>query len=224
MGIIVYYSNLKQKLFKEAILWLPFMESTNNSEQKDKPFLVVKPAIKTPLILLESSLIALFLNIPFLIFISTILMSFGFGSLFFTLIAFKLTANPNNLNPVEFIKAGIILQKLVFTPLGLVVTFIIFTFIVYQIIKAVLKKTEYRFYKDRVEYYHGFLVRSRKTLSYDKISNLGVREGIIERMFGLGTIFIDTAGYSRTGYELAMHNLENPNQIYEQLSKLITKK
>ena len=196
------------------------MEPTNNSEQKDKPFLVVKPAIKTPLILLESSLIALFFSVPFSIFNSTILLTFfGFGSLFF-----KLTAGPDNLNPGEFINAGFILQKLVIALLVFVVTFIIFTFVVYQIIKAVLKKTEYRFYKDRVEYYHGFLVRSRKTLSYDKISNLGVREGIIERMFGLGTIFIDTAGYSRTGYELAMHNLENPNQIYEQLSKLITKK
>lgn len=85
------------------------------------------------------------------------------------------------------------------------------------------KKTEYKFYKDKVEYYEGFLVKNRKTINYNKISNIGQRKGIFERMFGLGTIFIDTAGSSSTGHELSMSYLENPDKVYDWISKVASK-
>ncbi len=198
------------------------MEPTNNSEQKDKPFLVVKPAIKTPLLMIESFFIALIISFFFSVLSSVISVFFSFSTTFNKLN--NEFMNSNNFNPETFTRPEMIMPNLGLPAFVFLVSLIVFTFIVFSLMKARLRMMEYRFYPDRVEYFEGFLVRNRKVLSYDKISNLGVREGIIERMFGLGTIFIDTAGYSRTGYELAMHNLENPNQIYEQLSKLITKK
>ena len=89
--------------------------------------------------------------------------------------------------------------------------------------RASLKKTEYKFYADRVEYYEGFLVKNRKTINYDRISNVGQRKGILEGLFGLGTIFVDTAGYSHQGHELSIHYLDNPDQIYDWITRVVAR-
>ena len=96
--------------------------------------------------------------------------------------------------------------------------------IVFLFQRAALKKTKYIFYSDKVEFFDGFLVKNRKTINYDRISNIGQRKGIIEGWFGLGTIYIDTAGFSPRGHELMMRYLENPDRVYDKISKLTSKK
>jgi len=104
----------------------------------------------------------------------------------------------------------------------LLVPVIIF-FIAYYFIKKNYDATLYKFYSDRIEYYEGFLVKNRKTIHYNRISNIGQQTGIIEGYFKLGTVFIDTAGYSPKGHELAMHFLKNPDQVYDFISQTISK-
>ncbi len=110
---------------------------------------------------------------------------------------------------------------------GLIVNFILFIiafFINYYLQKKTLIKTQYKFYWNRIEYEEGFLVKNRKTITYDKISNIGQRKGIIEGFFGLGTIYIDTPGSSPKGHELSITYLENPDQVYDWISKVVSKK
>jgi len=60
--------------------------------------------------------------------------------------------------------------------IGLVIFIIIFGSILagtYYFTKMSLLKTEYRFYYNRVEYFDGFLVKNRKAVNYDRISNVG---------------------------------------------------
>jgi membrane protein YdbS with pleckstrin-like domain len=173
------------------------MENIQSYQNNQEKYQVIKPAIKTSLLLLQSFLYALvinmflgwFLSAP-LVFILSILGAKGIG-------------------------AGII---------GGITLFIIIFFIVFMLKKASLKKTEYRFYSNKLEYYEGFLVKNRKTINYDKISNIGQRTGIIEGWFGLGTIFIDTAGYSRKGHEVSMPFLENSDKIYDWITNVTSKK
>lgn len=122
---------------------------------------------------------------------------------------------------------------------GVIVQFCLILVSDFFLKKRSLEMTEYRFYEDKVEYFEGFLVRNRKTISYDKFGNLGQREGILERTFGLGTIFIDTAGQSsghslfykillgssnrkEREHEVSMNYIKSPNEIYDQLSRKIS--
>ena len=96
--------------------------------------------------------------------------------------------------------------------------------IIYFFTKITLENIEYKFYSNRVEYYDGFLVKNRKTINYDRISNISQIRGIIERMWGLGTIYIDTPGSSTLGHELSMSYLENSDQIYDWINQTTQKK
>lgn len=63
-------------------------------------------------------------------------------------------------------------------------------------------------------------MKNRKTIHYNKITNISQTKGVIENMFGLGTIYIDTAGSSPQGHELSMSYLKNSNEIYDWISKI----
>jgi membrane protein YdbS with pleckstrin-like domain len=174
------------------------METINTFQQAQEECQVIKPSIKTILLLLYAFGITLSITIFLALFLGGFMMSlamalFGLGG----------------------VVAVLVLDVLLF---------IIIFIVTYYIHKASLKRTEYRFYSNRIEYFEGFLVKNRKTISYDKISNIGQRKGIIEGWFGLGTIFIDTPGSSPRGHELSIPYLENPDQVYDWMSKIISKK
>lgn len=86
-----------------------------------------------------------------------------------------------------------------------------------------IKNTEYKFYDDRVEYYEGFMVQNRKTITYDKITNINQVKGIIDRTFNLGTINIDTAGYSKAGHELSLKYIADADKVYDWIVKKTSK-
>jgi len=116
------------------------------------------------------------------------------------------------------------LDSFIFIAIGAAVLFgglIIFNIL---ITLANLKRTEYRFYNNRLEYFEGFLVKNRKTINYTQISNIGQRKGIVEGLFGLGTVYIDTAGSSKKGHELSMQYLDNPDQIYDWVAQTAANK
>jgi membrane protein YdbS with pleckstrin-like domain len=171
-----------------------------NLQQKEEPHQVIKPSIKTSLLMLHSFGFAAVI--------------FLFGGWFF-------------LSPLLMIVSLLLGEEspglLIFASMGLIL-FIIILLVVYLLKQATLKRTEYRFYSDRVEYFEGFLIKNRKTVSYDKVSNVGQRKGIIEGWFGLGTIYIDTPGSSPKGHEVSISYLENPDQVYEWVSKFVARK
>ncbi len=173
------------------------MEDIQGYQKPAENCQVIKPTIVPSLLLLQSSIIA----ITILIFFGSFLLPLGI------------------LLVVSFGLIGFFI--------GLVIFIIVFGSILagtYHFTKMSLLKTEYRFYYSRVEYFEGFLVKNRKTVNYDRISNVGQRKGILEGRFNLGTIFIDTAGYSAKGHEIAMTNLKNPDKIYDWILKVTSKK
>ncbi|MCF7668823.1 MAG: PH domain-containing protein [Verrucomicrobia bacterium] len=93
--------------------------------------------------------------------------------------------------------------------------------------KKTYAQTEYRFFKDRLEYVEGFWTAENKTIRYDKITETSMRRGIIQKKYGLGTIFLATPA---TGFQqgrsisgIRIKDVEEPERMYEQVQSLIGK-
>lgn len=97
----------------------------------------------------------------------------------------------------------------------------------YTVKKKTYAQTEYRFFKDRLEYAEGFWNAENKTIKYDKITETGMRRGIIQRQYGLGSIFLSTPA---TGFHqgkassgIKIRDVKQPEKVYEAVEKLIAK-
>ena len=53
-------------------------------------------------------------------------------------------------------------------------------------------RTEYRFYDDRVEFEEGFFTINKKTIKYSDVKEVTLRQGFLQRLYGLGTIYLAT--------------------------------
>ncbi len=100
-----------------------------------------------------------------------------------------------------------------------IVLFVIIWAISFFISRMQLNNIVYKFYNDKVEYSDGFLVKSKKNILYSRMTNTEQWQGIIERLFSLGHIYLDTAG---TGWhELTLKYMDNTEVLYEKINQLI---
>ena len=81
-----------------------------------------------------------------------------------------------------------------------------------------LKYKVYSFYQDRLEYTDSFWVKNRKSVPYSRITNISQKRGIIERIFGLGTIEVETAG---TGKEISISYLSDTDKVFNWINHII---
>ena len=100
-------------------------------------------------------------------------------------------------------------------------------FLVYTAKKRTYAKTEYRFFRNHLEYVEGFWTAENKTIKYDKITETAMRRGIIQRKYGVGTLFLATPA---TGFQqgkaasgIRIRDVEEPEKIYEAVENLIGK-
>ena len=84
-----------------------------------------------------------------------------------------------------------------------------------------LKDRKYLFFKEKIEFYDGFLNIVQKTVQYQKITDCILIKTVWDRMFGTGTISLLTAGHAFGGITLQF--IEHPNQVYQQIQGLINK-
>lgn len=74
--------------------------------------------------------------------------------------------------------------------------FIVPTVIQLLFIYSTKKKEYFDFYTDKIEYYEGFLSKNKKTLSYERITDIVENRSLFDRIFGVSKIQIQTAGSS----------------------------
>lgn len=93
--------------------------------------------------------------------------------------------------------------------------------------KRTYAQTEYRFFRDRLEYAEGFWTVENKTIKYDRITETSMRRGIVQRRYGLGTIFLATpaTGFSqgRSMSGIRISDVEEPEKVYDEIQKLMGK-
>jgi len=86
-------------------------------------------------------------------------------------------------------------------------------------------KTKYTFYASKLEYYEGFFTVEEKTIDYANVTEVNLRKGIFQKMYGLGTIVLSTpatthaGGRVRSGIHLA--DIPNPDRVYRQVKDLL---
>ncbi len=77
----------------------------------------------------------------------------------------------------------------------------------------------YEIRDDEVIVHAGLITRSVKHVPYRTVTNLKVTRGPFDRMFGLGTLAIQTAGMSgQTGAEESLVGLNDVQTIYEKVA------
>lgn len=74
------------------------------------------------------------------------------------------------------------------------------------------QKLEYNFYNSKIEYKDGFLNIEEKELKYKYIREVTMKQNILERLFGIGTIHIFTNATS--GMQTNYYSRKNMNGIH----------
>jgi len=85
-------------------------------------------------------------------------------------------------------------------------------------IPAFYRTADYRFTHDEIEYRRGVFFRQKTTVPYDRITNVGVSQGPIQRVVNAGAVGIHTAGYGgQAGAELTVGGVSDYEEIKEQI-------
>jgi len=78
------------------------------------------------------------------------------------------------------------------------------------------RSLSYEIQDDEVIMHVGILTKSVKHVPYRTVTNLTIKRGILDRLFGIGTLNIQTAGMSgTTGAEESLEGLPNVQEVYE---------
>ena len=89
-----------------------------------------------------------------------------------------------------------------------------------------LKARKYVFYKDKAEFYEGFLNIIKRTVRYEKVTDSVLVKTVWDRLFGTGTIRLVTAGHEMIGRTsvgggIVIQYIDNPDEVYSKLEKLL---
>lgn len=105
----------------------------------------------------------------------------------------------------------------VFGPIGILATLVI---IVLGNIASYLniKSREYRFKQNQLEWYEGFLNINQRNVSYNRVTDISLHQPITQRIFGTGTILINTAGSDAR--EVSISFINNPEKEYERIKQI----
>ena len=99
--------------------------------------------------------------------------------------------------------------------------------LVYFAKKKTYAKTVYVFYDDHLEYYEGFWTLEKKSISYSRITEISLRRGIIQKKYGLGSIFLSTpaTGYARGRARSGIIIMDIPKSeyVYKVLKEIMRK-
>lgn len=124
------------------------------------------------------------------------------------------------------------------------VTFAQFGLLAFIIIPAVFyfgrklnyARTEYRFFEDRLEYEEGFLAINKKVIRYTDVKEVSLRMGVLQRMCGLGSIYLATIATggptttnpfsalnlsSSSASGIVIRDIANPEREYERIRNLV---
>jgi membrane protein YdbS with pleckstrin-like domain len=113
---------------------------------------------------------------------------------------------------------GILFEINPLVPLvGGAVALVVFGYLTWWI-PAFYRTAGYRFTDDEVEYRRGVFFQQKTTVPYNRITNVGISQGPIERLVNAGAVGIHTAGYGgQMGAELTIGGVSDFEDIQEQI-------
>lgn len=87
--------------------------------------------------------------------------------------------------------------------------------------KRTYDMTRYVFYHDHLEYYEGFWQVDRKIVNYRSITEVDMHQGVIQRVYGLGTIRALVPSLSGKQIGITIADIKTPDKVYQFLQKII---
>lgn len=114
--------------------------------------------------------------------------------------------------------------------------FILFPLVIYVSKKLNYQKTDYKFYDDRLEFDEGFFTLHNKVIKFKDVKEVSLRRGILQRVNGLGTIYLATTATGSMSYAnpfsaigfgstsasgISVRDIKNPDQEYQNVRKLV---
>jgi membrane protein YdbS with pleckstrin-like domain len=113
---------------------------------------------------------------------------------------------------------GILFEINPLVPLiGGAIALVVFGYLTWWI-PAFYRTAGYRFTDDEVEYRRGVFFQQKTTVPYNRITNVGISQGPIERLVNAGAVGIHTAGYGgQMGAELTIGGVSDFEDIQEQI-------
>lgn len=91
---------------------------------------------------------------------------------------------------------------------------------IYYIARKTYDKTDYRFYREHLEYAEGFWTVEKKSVRYGAITDITMRKGVIQRLYGVGTIYISvpSLGPRIRGFSgVTIADVRDPERIYQEI-------
>ncbi len=97
-------------------------------------------------------------------------------------------------------------------------------------------RTEYRFFADRLEFEEGFFSINKKVINFRNVKEVTLRKGLLQRIYGLGTIYLATLATGSTprsnpfvalGFGnvsasgINVRDVRDPDEIYEKVRLLV---
>jgi uncharacterized membrane protein YdbT with pleckstrin-like domain len=97
-------------------------------------------------------------------------------------------------------------------------------------------RTEYRFFADRLEFEEGFFSINKKVINFRNVKEVTLRKGLLQRIYGLGTIYLATLATGSTprsnpfvalGFGnvsasgINVRDVRDPDEMYEKVRRLV---
>jgi membrane protein YdbS with pleckstrin-like domain len=79
-----------------------------------------------------------------------------------------------------------------------IITFVVFPIVTYVGKRLNYSRTEYRFYADRLEFDEGFFSLNKKVIKFQDVKETTLRQGVLQRLYGLGSIYLATLATGST--------------------------
>ncbi|MCO6045838.1 PH domain-containing protein [Aeoliella sp. ICT_H6.2] len=129
-----------------------------------------------------------------------------------------------------FVISNMIIQS--FDPViyfGLIVyvlSFVAIMFLMYLKCFMEPRKTVYRIFENKLEYYEGFLKRQQRTVVFDQVIDVQLSEGILQQTKQAGSIALITQQLVSSGEgklsnrRIVLSNVPKPQETYELLRSL----
>jgi membrane protein YdbS with pleckstrin-like domain len=98
------------------------------------------------------------------------------------------------------------------------------------------RRTDYQFYDDRLEFEEGFFTIQKKTIKYRDVREVTLRRGILQRMYGLGSIYLGTLATGTQGFQtmfsalgfgnvsasgIVVRDISDPEEAYRRIKGVI---
>ncbi|HTP93035.1 MAG TPA: PH domain-containing protein [Xanthobacteraceae bacterium] len=97
-------------------------------------------------------------------------------------------------------------------------------------------RTEYRFFDDHLEFEEGFFSINKKVIRFRDVKEVTMRQGILQRIYGLGTIYLATLatgsspsfrpftalGFGNvSGSGISVRDICDPDQTFDRIRQLV---